>query len=852
MMSAMKKYIVSVLLLLAGAFAAFAVPAYPGKISLRTESGSSIQVTLHGDEFCHWAMDAQGREVTISREGIARPVPSTRGGSPKYKPAWQRVYSPDVSPITRGDNRFLVILVEFADQAFVLDNPKDRFTRLLNENGYSDNGGTGSVRDYYSEQSSHVFNPTFDVVGPVKISGRMADYGGNDEQTKSDKNPTGAFLAAVEIVHSQRLVNFADYDCDGDGYVDNIFFYYAGYNEAEGAGDDTIWPHAYGFYYDNSRTYDGVTLGRYACTSELRGKSGANMCGIGTFCHEFGHVLGLPDFYDTDYEENGSAASVYSFSLMCNGNYNNNGRTPPNLGAIERNMLGWMDFPEELTTGGSKTIRAITNNEAFRVPSTNPGEFFLLETRDGTGWDRYIDGRPTGLVIYHVDQSGNIINGSTALSRWQRGYQINCVAAHPCYYIVPASTARAYSSYVFPGTSNVTSFGMDTNPSNKDYTNGNSGFNLNNIAYIGGVVTLDLDIIQTLTISGKVTDSAGNPMEGVSISVEDAASSPNPAPLMAMKRVFSKREAQMATAVATYTTGADGKYSINVPAGVQYPLEVSFTKPYYNPASFSLSKVSGRIERNVLLRNVSETEKEDLQKCGPPSGSCIGTKQNPSSWTAGVYYDSDELTDKVGMRIAEIKFLFYAKKVDEVSVFIDFGEERVLSRKVTVPVLNSVTTVDVSDADIRIPADTPLIFGYSFKNADDGQGYPLAIDGLDGVFGGCCVAQGYLYPADGTEWGLIDDYNLIVMASLEGISSPFPALGIKVIDNPGGYKAGDVFNFRFVAKSGEDPVSTVWYLDGRAQSGSSTVLTTGPHEVKALCTYSDGSTEEIVQMISVE
>lgn len=849
MMSAMKKYILSALLLVSAAIAAFATPAYPGKISLRTESGSSVQVTLHGDEFCHWATDASGREVTISRDGIARPVPATRSGVRKYSPSWHRVYTPYVNPMTKGNNHFLVVLVEFADQSFVLDNPKNRFTRLLNENGYSDNGGTGSVHDYYYDQSSGAFDPIFDVVGPVKVVGSVADYGGNND-SGSDKNATGAFVAAVEAVHTLGLANFADYDCDNDGYVDNIFFYYAGHNEAEGGGADTIWPHASSFYGDFSRSYDGVTLGRYACTSELRGKSGDSMCGIGTFCHEFGHVLGLPDFYDTDYEENGNAASVYSFSLMCAGNYNNNGRTPPNLGAIERNMLGWMDFPSEITESCSKTIRSISNNEAYWVASTNPGEFFLLETRDGTGWDRYINGKPTGLVVYHVDQSANLINGSTALSRWQSGYKINCVAAHPCYFIVPASTATEYASYVFPGTANVTSFGMETNPSNKDYTNGYAGFNLNNISYNGGTVSLNVEFIETLQISGVVKDTSGNPMEGVTITVED--STPDPSPRRALGRIFSKREAQLAVSVASYTTGADGKYSLNVPGGVKYPLEVTFSKPYYNPSTLSLNKIGGLIERNITLYNVSEAEKEDLQKCGAPSNDCIGNKSNPSSWTAGVYYQPEELTDKVGMRISEIKFLFYAKTVDEVSVFIDFGEERKLARVVTSARPNTINTVDVSDADIRIEADTPLIFGYSFKNADDGQGYPLAIDGLEGVYGGCLVASGYMYPADGNDWGLVSGYNLIVMASVQKLSSPFPALGIKVIDNPGGYKAGDTFNFRFTDKSGSEPTSTVWYLDGEAQSSSSTVLTAGTHEVKAVCTYSDGSNEEIVQMISVE
>lgn len=851
MMSAMKKIILSALLILASGIAAFAIPAYPGKVTLKRENGSSVQVTLHGDEFCHWATDEKGREVIISRDGIVRDAPATRGGAPRYSPGWHRIYTPTVSPMTKGNNHFLVILVEFADQSFVLDNPKERFTRQLNDDSYSDFGGTGSVHKYYYEQSSGAFDPIFDVIGPVKVSGKVADYGGNNDQN-SDKNATGAFVAAVEAAHNQGLVNFADYDCNNDGYVDNIFFYYAGHNEAEQGGADTIWPHAYGFYGSNTRRYDGVLLSRYACTSELRGNTGNTMCGIGTFCHEFGHVLGLPDFYDTDYEENGSAAALYYFSLMCSGSYNNNGCTPPNLNAIERNMLGWMDFPAEWTEGGSKTIRSITNNEAFRVPSTNPGEFFLLETRDGTGWDAKIDGKPTGLLIYHVDQSTNMIDNMSALMRWMNGSQINCVSSHPCFYVIPASTEKRYASYVFPGTSGKTSFGMDTTPSNKDYLNGYYGFNLNNISYSGGAVSLDLEFVNTLTVSGTVKDSAGNPLEGVSVSIED--STPDSAPKMALGRIFSKRQAQMASAVGTAVTGADGKYSIAVPGTARYPIEVTLTKPYYNPATFTLEQICGRVTKDIVLRNISENEKEDLQKCGPASNYGIGTGKSPTTITAGVYFSPEELVSKVGMRITDISFMFFSNTVEEVSVFIDFGTERALARVVPNPILNKMNTVDVSDADVRIPENVPLIFGYSIKNADDGQGYPLAIDGQQGsdaAEGGCIIGDGYMCPADSDDWGSAQ-FNLIVSAKVQGVSSPFAALGIKVIDNPGNWKAGDVFNFRFDGKSGTDPVSTVWYFDGNAQSGSSTALTSGTHEVKAICTYSDGSTEEIVQMISVE
>ena len=847
----MKRIITETILLLSFAAAALASPAYPGKITLKDASGRTRDVYMHGDEFCHWATDASsGREVSILRGGIVKDLPATRAPR-RYSPSWRRVYTPTAGPITKGNNHFLVILVAFADKAFSVSSPQDRFTRLLNQDGYSDFGGTGSVKQYYRDQSSGVFDPIFDVVGPVTLSGNIADYGGNDEEG-DDKNSTGAFAEAVRIAHEKGLADFSKYDADGDGYVDNIFFYYAGYNEAEGGGDDCIWPHAYGFYGANSVSYDGKRLGRYACTSELKGSSGANMCGIGTFCHEFGHVLGLPDFYDTDYAENGTASTVYSFSLMCAGNYNNGGCTPPNLGAIERNMLGWMDFPQEWTEAGHKTIKAITENEAFRLSSTNPDEFFLLEVRDASGWDRYIDGKPQGLLIYHVDQSSADLDGLTPIRRWESGYSINTIGSHPCYYVVPASYENKYGSYVFPGTSSKTAFGMNTSPSNKDYIGGNAGFNLTDISYDGGTVSLNLEIVNTLTITGVVTDSDGNPLEGVSVSATD--SSPSPAPRKSLGRIFSQRDAQMAAAVGTCITDASGKYSIEIPAGAQYPVEVAFSKPYYNPSSFTVSKLSGRITKNLFLRNIAENAKESLQKCGPVSGYGIGTGTSPTTITAGVYYAPEEIADKVGMRITDISFLFYANKVDEVSVFIDLGEQRALARVVQGPLLGKMNTIDVSDADIRIPEGEPLIFGYSVKNADDGNGYPLAIDGLkdeEAAEGGCIIGDGYMCPADSEDWGTAA-FNLIVKASLQSVNSPFPALGIKIIANPGNYVAGDSFALRFSESNGETPVSTVWYFDSEVQSESSVTLTSGRHEVKAVCTYADGSTEEIVQVIEVK
>ena len=848
----MKRIFTSALLVLSFAVSAYSVPAYPGGIKLRTPDGGSTTVYLYGDEFCHWATDASGREVSISVDGIARELPATRSFR-SHVPSRRRIYTPEPNPVAMGENHFLVILVAFADKAFSLDNPRDRFSRLLNEEGYSDYGGTGSAKQYYREQSSGVFNPIFDVVGPITVSGKMADYGGNvndegeEDEDGSDKNAVGAFAEAVRIARQQGLVDFSDYDSNGDGYVDNIFFYYAGYNEAEGGGNDTIWPHAFGFYGSNSITYDGVKLGRYACTSELRGRSGTTMCGIGTFCHEFGHVLGLPDFYDTDYAENGSAATLYTFSLMCSGSYNNNGCSPPNLGAIERNMLGWMEFPQELTDPGHVTLGPVTGNEAYRLSSTNPGEFFLLEVRDGTGWDSYIDGKPAGMLIYHVDQSSNDIDGLSAITRWEYGYAINTVGSHPCYHLVVPSFEKKYSSYVFPGTSGATVFGSGSNPSNKDYKDGCAAFHISGIAYGDGRASFDLEFISGLRISGTVKDTSGKPLEGVTVSADVTSSSTAPA-RAPLKRIHSSREAQLAGAAASCVTDAEGKYILSMDESPSGPATVTFSKPYYNPETVTVSITSGSIIKDIVLRNVAENTKKDLQKYTSVSSYGIGTGETPLSITGGVYYTAGELAAMTGMRITDISFHFYGN-AEEVGVFVDFGEERALWRVVPDPKPGKMNTIDISDADIRIPEGAELCFGYSLKNSE--SGYPMTIDGGDAVYGGCIVAMGYMYPADGTEWGSAQ-FNLAVSASLQSLASPFPAFGVKVIANPGGYSAGDTFTFGFSENGGETPSSTAWYFDGAVQDAAGVVLSSGRHEVKAVCTYADGHTEEIVQIIEVQ
>lgn len=357
---------------------------------------------------------------------------------------------------TEGTIRSVVILVEFSDVQFIIPSPNEAFTRLLNEPGYSENGGTGSARDYFIENSYGAFTPTFDVYGPYRLEKTEAYYGGNGSQG-SDVNPEQMIIDACNAA-ANAGVDFSLYDMDNDGMIDNVFVYYAGYNEAEGGGAGTIWPHRY--VIKSRPSYNGKQLYDYACTSELRTSSGrkdGKMCGIGTFCHEFSHVLGLPDLYNT---KNSEAYTVGNWDVMCSGNYNNEGRTPPAYSGFERFMMGWL-VPEQLQQAGDYLLDPLeAKKESFLLcPVTHslnpssliPEEFWMVENRQHTDWDTPTEALPgEGLLISHItyDAAGWIHN--TFNNQLPLGYDI-CEA----YNVNPT---RSSSSDTYPGVMGIDEF----------------------------------------------------------------------------------------------------------------------------------------------------------------------------------------------------------------------------------------------------------------------------------------------------------------------------------------------------------------------------------------------------------
>jgi M6 family metalloprotease-like protein len=515
----------------------FAVPARPGKTRYIQPDGSVIEIVRHGDEWGHWTTNAAGKVVKMNADGFYREVEgvSSRDAAQvaSIRRAARRIHRQSVKRqsghVAIGQKNFLVVLVEFSDKSFTVSNPQNAFSNMLNQEGYSTNGATGSARDYYYDNSHGKFEPLFDVYGPVKLDKNASYYGGNDAQGY-DMYPEEAVAEACKKLDS--TIDFSKYDLDGDGSVDLVYMVYAGKGEADGGSDDTIWPHQFELAYAGiNLILDGKTVNRYACGSELDG-SGV-MEGIGTMCHEFGHAMGLPDFYDPDYDANGEAGALYDFSLMCGGSYNNDGRTPPYLNIIERIMLGWLDETafQEFPKSGSYTLESVQNDMAYITQTDMDGEFFMYECRSNEGWDKGIGSY--GMLVYHVDQSSrnvSIIYGydtveipaSQLWSQWDDYNSINENGSHPCFYAVAAPdqgnlmfgyeyVGAPYNAWYFdpygdngalqripfPGDDNITTYKP------KSWNGVESAISFSSIALNGNVITFD--------VSGVVTEGLDYP-----------------------------------------------------------------------------------------------------------------------------------------------------------------------------------------------------------------------------------------------------------------------------------------------------------------------------------------------------
>lgn len=362
---------------------------------------------------------------------------------------------------TVGSPRTLVILVEFSDTKFSTTDgaPFDYYNGLLNEEGFTHrNGADGSARDFYLASSNGRFSPQFDVVGPITLPETCAYYGadrlyeeGGQLYREIDVNAPRMVEDACRIADSE--VDFSRYDENHDGVVDNIYFFYAGYGQADSDKTDVLWPHA-GTMTDwgVDLELDGMVIDHYACSHEIRGGSSPLApVGIGTFVHEFGHVLGLADHYDT--LSSSGRTGVNDWDTMAGASYHNSQNTPPLFNAFERAELGWLEYtdinPDAHGVLNTPLLREANKAYRITVPATDGNEYFVIENRDKEGWDSFLPG--TGLLVWHVDMDEEA---------WINN-QVNVLADHQRLDLVEADgmeNATSYTADPFPGRKEVRQF----------------------------------------------------------------------------------------------------------------------------------------------------------------------------------------------------------------------------------------------------------------------------------------------------------------------------------------------------------------------------------------------------------
>lgn len=422
-----KLYLTACLLVL-GLSCAHAVPAKKGvKRTIKLADGTSVVAELKGDEFAsYWQaddgkcyvqdIDSRTFKITdkaqVVNRGLAKRQKANDERIKRFsKRGSKREITGAFSHFT-GTKKGLIILVNFKDVKFGRTHTRAMFDNIANKKGFTNSlGFKGSVKDYFLAQSNGQFELDFDVVGPYTLSQNMAYYGAHSKDGLQDVKPGHMVLEACQM--ADKDVNYKDYDWDGDGEVDQVFVIYAGFGEADGGSEDTIWPHESQLLTWVDKPYetkDGVSVNTYACgnenTYDMLGRSRIN--GIGTICHEFSHCLGYPDLYDTNY---GGNFGMGSFDLMDAGSYNGESFCPPNYSAYEKWFAGWIT-PTVLDKPASvKGMQAqdVKYGQAFVVYNdNNKNEYYLIENRQqNVGiWDKQLPA--SGMMITHVDYDKNI------------------------------------------------------------------------------------------------------------------------------------------------------------------------------------------------------------------------------------------------------------------------------------------------------------------------------------------------------------------------------------------------------------------------------------------------------------
>lgn len=495
----MKRFIIILAIMILGYCCfiqeATAVPAYPNKVTVRTDNGKNVEISLKGDEHMKYAMTNDGYSILNDSEGWWYAKQSDNGKAIKssfklmakedetaelksFKASCPKGLLPEHIKQTNirkasnrterksnakivGERHALVILMQYIDVPF--RNKYDDFNNLFNQTDYHVDGATGSVRDYYRFASQGQLDYISDIYGPYTAAHPMRYYGANSTYGGNDSHALELCIEAMTNLPAG--IDFSQYDNDGDGVVDNVHIIYAGYGEEAGASSDAIWAHEYPGRISLQNEM-GITLAGYSCSPELRGNTGKNITNIGVICHELGHALGAMDYYDTNYGTGGEYEGTGKWDIMASGSWNNEGKTPSNFNPYVRStVFGWnqqktLEADQQITMPRMDIDNADIS-VVYRMETGCNGDYFLLENRQKQLFDAALPGE--GLMVYHVHPDIDTHNSTNTVN-----------ASHPqCLYPVCASGSKPSNKDYgnidsdecpFPGSTGKTKFSATSSP----------------------------------------------------------------------------------------------------------------------------------------------------------------------------------------------------------------------------------------------------------------------------------------------------------------------------------------------------------------------------------------------------